>query len=144
MKARIGDVEIEGTAAEIAALIREFQGTAGLKSATDRPSPDKFVSEEVAFRAVRRRPLSAEQEIVMRTLKANHPKWTTAVELQKATGYAPSQLSGLLGALGKRVYATPGYVEGTWFLDQEWSYEEGVTQYRLPEPVLAAVTRAGL
>lgn len=145
MKAKIHGVEVEGDVDDIAALILKLQvNTVPLTDEFPTGPNQKFVSPEVAFRAIRRRSLSVDQETILRTLKRNHPNWTTATELQKALGYSPSQLAGLLGAFGKRVYATEGYVKGQWFFDQEWNYDEGSNQYRLPESVLAAVARANL
>ena len=148
MKARFGEVEVDGTVDEVAALIQQLRGDMSPDGkAVDSASPDepnKFISEEVAFRAFRRRPLSKQQELVVQTMIRNHPGWSTAAELQAATKYSPSQLAGLLGAFGKRVYATEGYKKGRWFLDQEWDYENGANKYRLPEAVLAAAKRAKL
>ena len=146
MKAKIGSIEVDGTPEEIAALIRELP--MGMSIATQPHSsavPErKFVSEEVAFKVLKRRPLSIEQSAALSLMRKNHPNWTLAFDLQKATNYAPNQLAGLLGALGKRVGSTEGYVKNTAFLDQEWDYEKDCYRYRLPEGVLAAVKRAGL
>jgi hypothetical protein len=145
MKAKIHGIDVEGDVDDIAALILKLQRAGAAAPSTPATSDaSKFVSSDVAYKAIRRRSLSLEQEAVLRTLKRNHPGWTTAKQLQEALSYSPSQLAGLLGAFGKRVYATPGYLEGQWFFDQEWDYEEGANKYRLPEPVLAAVTRAKL
>jgi hypothetical protein len=145
VKAKIHGVEVEGDVDDIAALILKLQTGGKLSgSAASGTSNHKFVSPEVAFRAIRRRSLSLEQETVLRTLKRNHPNWTTATELQGAISYTPSQLAGLFGAFGKRVYSTPGYIEGQWFFDQERDYDAGANKYRLPESVLEAVARANI
>ncbi len=81
---------------------------------------------------------------MLKTIKMNQPRWTSAIELQKATGYSPAQLAGLLGAFGRRVTGTPGYRQGSWWFEQEWSYDQGCNRYRFPESVSMAVTRAGL
>ena len=145
IKAKIHGVEVEGDVEDIAALILKLQGGGVTGAESIAPTPNhKFVSSEVAFKALRRRSLSLEQEAVLRTLKRNHPSWTTAEELQRVTSYTPSQLAGLLGAFGKRVYSTPGYIQGQWFFDQERDYEAGANKYRLPDSVLTAVTRANI
>lgn len=145
MKARIGTVEVEGTPEEIGALLRSFNDsppTGGIP--TPSSAGDTFVSEEIAFRALKRRQLSPEQKIMLSLLKANNPAWTTAKELQKAMGYSPSQFAGLMGAFGKRIGSTDGYVDYTSFFEQEWDYEQDCNRYRLPAGPLAAVRRAGI
>lgn len=147
MKAKIGNVEVEGTPDEIAELLRRMPlASFPVAPARDQPSSAgrHYVSEEVAFRVLKRRPLSGEQKTVLSSLKANYPAWTLAKDLQKATGYNRNQLAGLFGAFGKRVASTDGYVEHTWFFDAEWNYDADCYQYRLPPGVKTAVERAGL
>jgi len=146
MRAKIGSVEIEGTAEEISAVLRSLPlGTLDHSPLIESAAKSgKFVPEELAFRVLKRRPLSSEQRPLLSLLARNHPSWTSAFELQKATKYKPSQLAGLLGAFGKRVTATNGYLAGMWFFDQEWDYEQDCNRYRLPEGVLNAVRRAGI
>ncbi|MBA3651644.1 MAG: hypothetical protein H0W66_09250 [Chthoniobacterales bacterium] len=145
MRAKIGSVEIEGTPDEISALLRSLPlGTLDAPKANLLTSNGKYVSEEIAFRVLKRRPLSKEQRILLSLLVQNFPNWTNAKDLQKATKYRPSQLAGLLGAFGKRVGATEGYSAGFWFFDQEWDYEQDCNRYRLPEGVINAARRAGL
>lgn len=147
MKAKIGSVEVEGTPDEIAALLQRIPLATLPVSNTDdrgRRSGRHYVSEEVAFRVLKRRPLSKEQSSVLVKLKADYPAWTLAKDLQKTTGYNRNQLAGLFGAFGKRVAATHGYVPDTWFFDSEWNYDSDCYQYRLSPDVHAAVTRAGL
>lgn len=149
MRARIGTVEVEGTADEIAALIRSLGNetpspTASVAQGTGRVSLRKYVAEDVALRVLNRRPLSQEQRVLLTTIKQNLPGWTTANELQKIIGYSSAQLAGLLGAFGKRVTGTEGYRQGTWFFDQEWNHDRACNQYRLPDSVVSAMTRLGL
>lgn len=147
MKARIGSIEVEGTPEEILALMQSLPGGAMGSAATSAAvalGGREYVSEEVAFKALKRRPLSREQATLLSLLNKNYPAWTTALDLQKATKYKGSQLAGLLGAFGKRVGATEGYKAGTWFFDQEWNYEKDCNHYRLPEGVRRAVERVGL
>ena len=154
MKAKIGQVEIEGTAAEIAELLKvlerpqidlngPFQSSRLLMS--DEPdSSEAFISEDVAFRMIKRRPLSKEQSLTLTTLLHADQQWVTAKVLQAKLSYSSSQLGGMLGAFGKRLASTEGYIKGQWLFDQEWNYHEGCNHYRLPDSVMRAVKRAGL
>jgi hypothetical protein len=146
MKATFGSVEVEGTPDEIATLIRSLSGH--FSAANDRkidPVPGgDFVSEKVAFATIRRRQLSDETSKILKFLLAKYPDWASFGELKDASNYSSSQLAGLLGAFGKRLYATPGYENGTAFFEQEIDYETGEYRYRIPESVAAAVRRAEL
>jgi hypothetical protein len=147
MKAKIGSVEVEGTPQEISQLLWSMgvHEVAELRAKTPRAGGDKgTVSQDVAFRMLKRRPLSETQKALFSLLRANHPEWTSAKALQKATKYRPNQLAGLLGALGKRVSSTEGYVPGSILLDYRWDYDDDCYYYRLPDDVKAAVERAGL
>ena len=147
MKAKIGNIEVDGTPDEIADLLSRMPLASFPVAPASGQSPNAgrhFVSEELAFRVLKRRPLSREQRAVLSTLKANYPAWTPAKDLQEATNYNRNQLAGLFGAFGKRVAATDGFVEHTWFFDAEWNYDVDCYQYRLPESVKDAVERAGL
>jgi hypothetical protein len=110
----------------------------------EKERPAEFVSEDVAFRMLKRRPLSEQQRALFGTLRKNHPEWTSAVDLQKATKYNPNQLAGLLGALGKRVNSTDGHVKGSSLFEWRWDYDHDCYYYRLPTTVKAAVDRANL
>lgn len=147
MKAKIGSVEVEGTPQEISQLLWSMgvHDVTKLTAKTTSTVGDKdAVSQDVAFRMLKRRPLSDPQKALFSLLRTNHPKWTSAKELQKITKYRPNQLAGLLGALGKRVSSTEGYVKGSILLDYRWDYDDDCYFYRLPDDVKAAVERAGL
>ena len=147
MKAKIGNIEVEGTPDEIATLLSRMPLAAYPVTQDPAQTPRSgrtFVSEEVAFRALKRRPLSDQQGAVLTKLKASYPDWTSAKDLQKVTDYTRNQLAGLFGAFGKRVAATDGYVSDSWFFDTEWSYDKGCYQYRFPPAVYSAVQRAGI
>jgi hypothetical protein len=147
MKARYGSLEVDGTPEEIGALIRSLGLDVTSTSTPPVKKPEngrEFVSVDVAFRALKRRPLSHEQSLILKLLRDHHPSWTSAKVLQEAAGYSRSQFAGLLGAFGKRVAATEGYKTGTWFFDQQWDYDLDCNVYRLPDDVLTAVQRAGL
>ncbi len=147
MKANInrdGSIEVQdGTPDEVFYLARLMSDNASPSIAPRRalPSDNSYVSEELAFRVLKRRALSQAQAKLLALLRQNAGNWTTAKDLQKATNYNPSQLAGLFGAFGKRVAGTDGYVEGTSFFEWEWDYEEDCYKYRLPRGVLDAVIR---
>ena len=146
MKAKIGTVEVEGTPQEISQLfwsmgLQNFGKPAG---AASNGGDRSFVSQDVAFRMLKRRPLSDGQRAVFALLRKNHPDWTSAAELQRAAKYNPNQLAGLLGALGKRVSSTDGYESGSVLLDYRWDYDDDCYYYRLPDDVKAAVERAAI
>jgi hypothetical protein len=147
MKANInpnGSIEIQdGTPEEVFALSllmadkSPFSSSKPSATATD----SIVMSEDVAFRVLKRRPLSEAQAKLLALLLRNGSAWSTAKELQKATKYNPSQLAGLFGAFGKRVTGTEGFIEGTSFFEWEWDYEVDCYKYRLPADVLKAVAR---
>ena len=148
MRATIHGIEVEGTLAEISALIREH-GTAGgmvakLPADSDNDSAredERFASEKIAFRALNRRPMSAAQRVLFRTLLEAHPSWTSASKLQEATGYGPNQLGGLLGGIGRRLSQTAGYVAGSSMIEWMWDSDDNEYFYRLPPSTTAAVRR---
>lgn len=146
MKAKIGSVEVEGTAGEIAELLQRINVDSPGARSPEPPSTAgrHYVSEEVAFRALKRLSLSIPQGVVLAKLKANYPAWTLAKDLETATGYNRNQLAGLFGAFGKRLAGTDGYLRDTWLFDVEWNYDADCYQYRLPPTVLSAVERAGI
>ncbi|MEA3053316.1 MAG: hypothetical protein QOG72_2219 [Sphingomonadales bacterium] len=147
MKAKIGSIEVEGTPDEIATLLQRinFEGrSAGLPPEPPATAGRHYVSEEVAFRALKRRSLSVPQGLVLSKLKADYPAWTLAKDLQTITGYNRNQLAGLFGAFGKRVAGTDGYLRDTWLFDVEWNYDADCYQYRLPPTVHSALERAGI
>jgi hypothetical protein len=148
MRATILGIEVEGTVAEISALIREHGAAASaplspnVDSEKDAPFEDeRFASEKIAFRALNRRPLSAAQRILFRTLLDAYPNWTPASQLQAATEYSPNQLGGLLGATGRRLSQTLGYVADSSMIEWMWDSDDNEYHYRLPPSVLAAVKR---
>ena len=65
-------------------------------------------------------------------------------ELQHAIGYRPSEFAGLMGAFGRRLVNTQGYIDPSWLFDNQWQGEQGCNRYRLPDSVRAAAEKAGL
>jgi len=98
-----------------------------------------FVTTEVARTVFSRRPLSAEQKIVLNMLAVAHPDWVLITQLQAAVHYTPAQFAGLLGAFGRRLSHTEGYVAGSWLFDVEWDVDNGCYRYKLPDSVREAV-----
>jgi predicted transcriptional regulator with HTH domain len=103
-----------------------------------------FVTTEVARRVFKRRPLSKEQKRVLLLLVKAYPDWMSATELQTAIDYSPAQFAGLMGAYGRRLSHTDGYVNGSWLFDAEWNYENKCYDYRLPETVRKAIDLEGI
>ncbi|MEI9996056.1 MAG: hypothetical protein WDM91_15785 [Rhizomicrobium sp.] len=138
----------EGTPDEIARILPSIQpapspgrdaGSGGAAVAVAVTGEKRYVNVEEARLVLSRRPLSAEQLIVFRTLYEAHPHSVLATELQDKTHYTPAQFAGLMGALGRRLTHTEGYKEGTWLFDVAWDINEGCCRYCLPEGVRSAL-----
>jgi len=102
----------------------------------------EFVSTDVAFRALTRLKLGKQVRAVLRRVYLAGDKWTSAARLQKEIDYTPVQFAGLMGAFGRRVANTPGYVLNSSFWEYEWDGQQSCYLYRLPAPVRAALERA--
>ncbi len=102
----------------------------------------RFVSSDVAFRALTRIKLSEKQILVLIKMHEAGTNWITGTALQQAIGYSASQFAGLMGAFGRRVIYTPGYVLDSAFFEQEWNEVGSCYSYRLPPSVREAVERA--
>jgi hypothetical protein len=102
----------------------------------------RFVSSDVAFRALTRIKLSEKQILVLIKMHEAGTGWITGTALQQAIGYSASQFAGLMGAFGRRVIYTPGYVMDSAFFEQEWNEVGSCYSYRLPPSVREAVERA--
>lgn len=150
MRATIDGVEIEGSPEEIAAVLTALRGSGSYKSdsakAAVESDPDRGnpITEEFAYRAIRRLPLSKLQKGLLVSLKNAHPKWMLASELQGALDISPISLGGVFGGLGRRVSATKGHENGYNLWDWKWSDDEGEWAYRLPSAVIAALVKSGV
>lgn len=146
MKAKIGSVEVEGTAEEIAELLRTMGIGGGdrLSGPNLKPEQVRYPDESVAYDVLSRRPLSSLSKQLLQILQREYPGWSSAADLQREMNLTAMQLGGLLGALGKRANTTPSYRQGDWFLEQDWDYHAACNIYRLPEGVLQAVKRLTL
>ena len=149
----------EGTVEEIAKIARAIQPTAtsivskessleaqlsavteeSAEAPVDSGAPKGFVSVELACLALTRRPLSEGQKMVLGRLKTTHPEWVSRDELLEATNYTPHQLAGLMGAFGRRVSHTEGFVANTLMFDVRWNDDLGAWDYRLPESTFEAL-----
>lgn len=137
---------VEGTPEEIAqyeAFAKSHGGSQQGANQSDSGDVDwEFVSTDVAFRALTRIKLGKEAKAVIKRVYLGGDKWTSATLLQKEIGYSPAQFAGLMGAFGRRLINTPGYVLDSSFWEYEWDGQQSCYLYRLPTPVRAAVERA--
>lgn len=142
---------IDGTPDEIAAYeaLQKMHNAAATKqdaSSHDGNDPNnwEYVSTDVAFRAITRIKLGKETKAVIKRIYIGGDAWTTAAALQKEVDYSPSQFAGLMGAFGRRLVNTPGYVHYSSFFEQEWDDNKSCYKYRLPMSVRVAVEKANV
>ena len=98
-----------------------------------------YIEKQTARRFLNRRQLHDTQRTVLVTLAEAHPKMVTAPALQEKLSYSTSQFAGTMGALGRRLTHTPGWVEGDCLFVQEWDSEQGYYCYGLPDSVIEAM-----
>jgi hypothetical protein len=140
---------IEGTSEEIAqyeALLSRA-GQVPDQNASDLPPVTadwEFVSSDVGFRALTRIKLGKEARAVLSALHKAGDNWTSAKSLQKLIGYSPASFAGLMGAFGRRVANTPGYVRDSSFFEYEYDDGQSCYLYRLPPSSRAAIEKARL
>jgi hypothetical protein len=137
---------IEGSPEELAqyeAFAKSRGASGGDVGVAETESVDwEFVSTDVAFRALTRIKLGRQVKAVLRRVYLGGDKWTSATLLQKEVGYTPAQFAGLMGAFGRRLVNTAGYVVNSSFWEYEWDGQQSCYLYRLPAPVRAAVEKA--
>ena len=153
----------EGTSEEIAKIARAMQSspaenTLPLVSST-MPTPSEepksikgvgsnsrnaFISSDIALRAFTRRRLSNTQKKLLRKLMSSSPNWASRDELLEETGYTANQFAGLVGALGRRVSHTQGYVDGTSWIDVRRNDSLSTLEYRLPESTHQALSEISI
>ena len=151
MKTTIDGIQIEGTPTEIAELIATMRLSASKRAATPAPSKledehiatveQDVITEQFAYRALRRIPLSTAQKALLQTLKRASPKWVHSSAIQEALNCSPTSLGGIMGGLGRRVSATSGYRAGFSLWEWKWDEDEGQYAYRIPPTVVAALDR---
>jgi hypothetical protein len=138
---------VEGTPEEIAQYeaFARFHASGTAKTSGDSTEPEvdwEFVSADVGFRALTRIKLGTETKAVLRRLHEAGDSWTSAKELQELVSYSPSQFAGLMGAFGRRVSNTLGYVRDSSFFEYEWDGEKSCYLYRLPPSSRIAIEKA--
>lgn len=155
MKAVVKGIEIEGTPAEIAELLNSIESTALQLSALQTPPevnqdrPDDLdgessITADLAYRILKRIPLSDMQKAFLLTVRAEHPDWVRASKIQSEQSWSGTQLGGVLGGLGRRLSATKGVGSSDALWVWRWDDDEGEYAYRLPSAVVEALKRLGL
>jgi hypothetical protein len=147
----------EGTVQEIKELQREFMRAGAQTLAVDLAeqaqsggeilglTPGRqFVNSDVALRFLTRRPLSKEQRAVIVSIYNSGSNGILATDIQREISYSPSRFAGLMGAFGRRLVNTEGYMDYTWAFDNRWETERQCNRYRFPRSVREAVEGAGL
>jgi len=97
------------------------------------------VTKSVAQAFLRRRPLAPVQITVLKAISEAHPNMVPATDLQKLTGYTTAQFAGLMGALGRRLTNTPGFVPHTRFFKQQWDHALACNRYSLTDAAREAI-----
>ena len=132
----------KGTPEEIAAIIEAVQAAKTVQTTiqqTDqREAPDeppKFVSVEIMYLALTRRPLTENTRIMLKTLceAEEAGRYVSRATLCQATGLTLAQLNGVLGKFGARVIGTNGYDGTSSYLEYSRDESTGEGTYRLPE-----------
>jgi hypothetical protein len=98
-----------------------------------------YVSKPVAQEMIRRRPLTAEQCILLREIYAAHPRSVPASKLQAKLGCSKSKFAGLMGSFGRRLAHTPSFMRDSKFFIQDWDFAEGCVSYGMPDSVREAL-----
>ncbi|MBL43318.1 MAG: hypothetical protein CMN71_00970 [Sphingomonadaceae bacterium] len=146
MRATVNGIEVEGTPSEIAELLdamgKSSGGDPAQPQSDTQPDGDEVeITEQFAYRTLKRIPLSSFQKSLLKSLRRAHPEWLLASEISRQHGWTGTQLGGVLGGLGRRLTATKGYQYGYELWNWKWDEDEGEYAYRLPEAVIAAFDR---
>lgn len=139
----------DGTPEEILAVFPHLKNspaptiipsTASTNGASDSAEAESnYVSLRVARKVLTRRRLNPTQAIVLKEIYRAHPELVLATDLHEKTSYTPAQFAGLMGAIGRRVSHTEGYMDGDLFFIQEWNEEADCWAYGLPSSVREAL-----
>lgn len=142
-------VILEGNPLEIAEALKAMEvapsstnvtvSKDGLEGDEDDDEDAEPVSLEVGRRFLARRELHPNQKSVMTAIYNADDKGILGTELQKRLKYEPAQFRGLMGALGRRLGNTKGYIDYTYFFDQEWETDAGSYRYKFPATSREAV-----
>ncbi len=133
---RLGQASASVSVVPVTAAAQVSEVTAHPELPPGSPPP---ITVELARAVLNRIPLAAEQKIVLKALYHAHPSWVTAPDLMAKVKYTRPQFTGLMGAFGRRLTHTPGYINGTTFFDQVWDNAAGINRYTLPETVREAM-----
>lgn len=114
------------------------------KGSSESYEEKEFVTIEFAREVMTRIKLSDPLKNLLIALNAAHPKWVSAADLYKASGYEGQRFAGLMGAFGRRMKHTSGFNEEAYFFDFDWDDEASAWKYRLPEAVLEAMRLEGI
>jgi hypothetical protein len=154
MRAVVKGIEIEGTPAEIAALINSLeeafpqsdhvQPRSQSNQRAGGDDEESTITADLAYRILRRIPLSDMQKSFLLIVKAAYPDWVRASQVQSELSWTGTQLGGVLGGLGRRLSATKGVGHGDALWVWKWDDDEGEYAYRLPSASVEALDRMGL
>ena len=136
---QFGATSVEGVPASAKSTIAE---TVNDEQDEDESGDVEHMDEGVARRALSRLPLQEKPKAVLKAMfEADEENGILASELQKLIGYTKAQFAGLMGAFGRRLSSTRGFIDGTTFFICEWDDDEGCYRYRLTPESRAAVKR---
>lgn len=143
-------VILEGSPQEVGQALKEMgisSGEAVVTSKEIEAPPEKIAEEEeewmpmptdVGRAFLTRIPLAPLQKKTILKIYRAGDKGIMGNELAETLKYSSAQFRGMMGAFGRRMVHTDGFVEGMYFFDQEWIDNVGY-RYRLPETSQAAV-----
>ena len=108
MRAVVEGIEIEGTPAEIADLLKSMrtpvrptdEGPEEVANGEVQPEnddEDSAITEKFAYRTLKRIPLSVSQKALLLALRRASPSWVLASALQNQFEWSGTQLGGVLG-----------------------------------------------
>lgn len=132
-------VDGQVTTVRTAAPTAESHATVEGEEDEEEDEEQAYVSVDVAREVLTRRKLHDTQKNMLRAIYKAHPGQISAVDLQALLSQNTAQFRGFMGAWGRRYTHTEGFVQGEWFFDQEWDYEQACYLYRLPESVRQAM-----
>jgi hypothetical protein len=112
------------------------------ESNVDAVEGEVQASPEVVERALTRIPLSKNQRAVLKAVVEASPGWISTVELAGATGLTRQELSGVWGALGRRVANTEGWPPNGQAIESDWDHDNSLWRYRALS-ALCEIVKAG-
>jgi hypothetical protein len=136
-----------GTATEykqVAHLFRDESATEAPVNSdgTEKDGKGGTLTAEIIVLALTRIPLSKNQKTVLRTIVEASPAWVNTVELSERTGLTRQELSGVWGALGRRVANTPGWPDDGEAIQTDWDDNAHLWRYRAV-PLFVELVKSG-